>query len=343
MPLFDAERYSRHVLFEGIGEEGQARISRSTALIVGCGALGSAQAEMLARSGVGTLKLVDRDFVEWSNLQRQTLFSEQDARESLPKAVALERALEKINSSCRVHAAVEDFNSSNAEDFVAGSDVVLDGTDNFQTRYLINDCSVKLGIPWIYGACVGSFGATAPFIPGETLCLRCIFPAAPLPGEGPTCDTAGIIAPVPKWVASIQVVEALKIMSDAHSQVRRSLLSLDAWSNRWQEVRYSDADSDCLCCGQRNFQFLEGGGEATATVLCGRDSVQIVPRRKQQLNLNVLEQRLRSLGSVRVSEYLLRFGISRHELTIFPDGRTIVKGTSDPGTAKTLYARYIGD
>ncbi|HEY2933268.1 MAG TPA: ThiF family adenylyltransferase [Acidobacteriota bacterium] len=343
MPSFDAERYSRHVFFAGIGEEGQARICRSTALIIGCGALGSAQAEMLARSGVGVLKLVDRDFVEWSNLQRQTLFSEEDARQSLPKAVALESALKRINSSCRIQAEVEDFNSSNAEQFVEGADVVLDGTDNFQARYLINDCSVKLNTPWIYGACVAATGATASFLPGETLCLRCLFPKAPLPGEGPTCDTAGIVTSVPKWVASIQVTEALKIVSGARLQVRRALLTFDAWSNRFQEVRYSDADPDCACCGRRKFEFLQGREETTATMLCGRDSVQIVPRQKQRLDLNLLEQRLRSLGPVRVSNYLLRFGISPHELTVFPDGRAIVKGTSDPGTAKTLYARYIGD
>ncbi|HEV8132573.1 MAG TPA: ThiF family adenylyltransferase [Acidobacteriota bacterium] len=339
----DFERYSRHVLFPGIGEEGQRRISDSVVAIVGCGALGSAQAEMLARAGVGELHMVDRDFVEWSNLQRQSLFKETDARDSIPKAVALSRELKLIDSQCRVYSEVDDFNSSNAEDFLARAELVLDATDNFQTRYLINDCSVKLGMAWIYGACVGSYGTVAPFIPGETPCLRCLFPDPPAAGEGPTCDTAGIITPLPKMVAAMQVAEVLKILVGNLQSVRRALVSFDLWANSYHTLSYSLPEPACTCCGRRQFDFLQGKQETEAITLCGRNAVQILPQRKQNVDLPALQRRLTRLGRVTICDYFLKLFIQEHELAVFRDGRAIIKGTSDPAEAKSLYARYVGD
>ncbi len=343
MADFDHERYSRHVLFAGIAKEGQQRIAHSVVAIVGCGALGSAQADMAARAGVGELRLIDRDFVEWSNLQRQTLFREADAHDSVPKAIALSRELKQINSSCRIHAEVEDFNSSNAVDFLAGVNLVLDGSDNFQARYLTNDCSVKLHIPWIYGACVASYGAVAPFIPEDTPCLRCLFPDSPAPGEGPTCDTAGIVTPLPRMVAAMQVAEALKILAGSLQSINRALVSFDLWANSFQRMNYGPRDSACVCCGRRQFDFLRGSQETEAISLCGRNSVQILPKKRRRLDLSLLGGRLRPLGIVSISDYFLKLVIPNHELAVFRDGRAIIKGTTDPAVAKSLYARYVGD
>ncbi|MBI4456158.1 MAG: ThiF family adenylyltransferase [Acidobacteria bacterium] len=343
MADLDRERYSRHLVFPGIKEEGQERISSSVVIVIGCGALGSAQAEMLARAGVAELRLVDRDFVEWSNLQRQTLFTEADARDSIPKALALSRELKRINSHCGIFAHVEDFNSSNAEEFLLGVHLILDGSDNFQTRYLINDCSVKLNVPWVYGACVGSNGAMAPFMPPKTPCLRCLFPDCPAPGEGPTCDTAGIVTPLPRWVAAMQVGEALKMLSGALDKVNRALVSFDSWANTSQKLDYPASDPLCVCCGRRHFDFLEGLQETEAIPLCGRNAVQIMPKRKQRLDFSLLERRFSPLGSVTLSDHLLKFCVAGYELAIFLDGRAIVKGTTDPAAAKSLYARYVGN
>ncbi|MBI3940309.1 MAG: ThiF family adenylyltransferase [Acidobacteria bacterium] len=343
MADLDLERYSRHVLFHGLGEEGQRRIMQSTVAVVGCGALGSAQAEMLARAGVAALRVMDRDFVEWSNLQRQALFTEADARQSVPKAIALSRELERINSRCQILARVEDFNPSTAEEFLAGADLILDGCDNFQTRYLINDCAVVLGIPWIYGACVGSYGAVAPLIPRDTPCLQCIFPEAPAVGEGPTCDTAGIVTPLPKCVAAVQVGEALKILSGSRGSVNRALIAFDLWSNTWQRVAYSHRDPVCRCCARGQFDFLRGKQGTEAVTLCGRNAVQVLPRRKQRLDLTLLQRRFSPLGSVTRSDHLLKLSIPDYELAVFPDGRAIIRGTTDLSAARSLYARYVGE
>jgi molybdopterin/thiamine biosynthesis adenylyltransferase len=344
-PMADGgfERYSRHVLFQGLGEAGQRRILGSTAAIVGCGALGSAQAEMLVRAGVGELRVIDRDFVDWSNLQRQSLFTEEDAAGAVPKAVALARELRRINSGCRIAADVADFNTSTAEDFLAGCCVALDGSDNFQARYLLNDCAVKLNIPWVYGACVGSYGAVAPFLPGETPCLRCLFPESPSAGEGPTCDTAGIITPLPRHVASLQATEALKILSGCPDRVHRAFVSLDLWENRSHRMAYGLPEPLCRCCGKRRFDFLEGTLETEATALCGRNAVQILPGRRQRLDLALLGKRMAPAGPVTISDHLVKLDLPDYELAVFADGRAIVRGTTDPSAAKTLYARYVGE
>jgi adenylyltransferase/sulfurtransferase len=298
---------------------------------------------MLARAGVKELRLIDRDFVEWSNLQRQSLFKESDAHTATAKAVALSRELKLVNSSCLFRAEVDDFNSSNAEDFLAGTDLVLDGSDNFQARYLINDCSVKLGIPWIYGACVGSVGAMAPFVPGQTPCLRCLFVEAPAAGDGPTCDTAGIITPLPKMAAALQVAEGLKILSGSMQNLQRALVTFDLWANEWRRVGFGLPEADCVCCAHRRFEYLHGIRETDAITLCGRNSVQIMPRRKQKVDLAALERRLSLLGKTILSDHLLKLSVDKHDLTVFCDGRAIITGTTDPATAKSLYARYVGD
>lgn len=336
------ERYSRQILFDEIGAEGQKKLSNSRALIVGCGALGCSHAETLARAGVGFLRIVDRDFVEFSNLQRQTLFSETDAKEKLPKAIAAKNRLYQINSEIEVEAAVADVNFSNIENFIEDCDLILDGTDNFQTRYLINDACVKLKKTWIYGAAVSSYGATMTIIPNETACLRCIFEEMPGAGSSPTCDTAGVIQPIIATISAVQTTEALKILTQNFDKLHRSLMQFDVWQNDWRKIKLGKPNADCKTCGQRNFEFLETDAQEFSAVLCGRDAVQISPPNRSQIDLENLADKLKNLGKVKQNEYLVRFISGEFELIVFSDARAIIRGTDDISTARSLYAKFIG-
>jgi adenylyltransferase/sulfurtransferase len=336
------ERYSRQILFSPIGKNGQEKLLSSRVLLVGCGALGAAHAEILARAGVGFLRIVDRDFVETTNLQRQTLFSEADALNRLPKAIAAKNRIAEINSEIEVEAIVADVNYSNVEELIKDIDLVLDGTDNFQIRYLINDACVKLKKPWIYGAAVSSYGATMTIFPEKTPCLRCIFEEMPDAGSAPTCDTAGVIQPIIASVAAIQTTEALKFLTENLNSMHRSLIQIDVWRSDWRKIKLSAPNADCETCGKRNFQFLNAETNDFSAVLCGRDSVQIVPPRLTKINLGILADRLTNLGTVKVNEYLLRFNAGDYELTVFRDGRAIIRGTDDVSTARSVYAKYVG-
>ena len=333
------DKYSRQILFSPIGAEGQGKLLRSKAVILGCGALGTAQANALVRAGVGTVRIVDRDFVEESNLQRQMLFDESDARQSLPKAVAAERKLRQINSDVNVQGIVADADSSNIEEFIEGFDVILDATDNFETRYLLNDAAVKLGIPWVYGAVVASYAATLTILPGSSACLACIFPQSPR-GLHETCDTVGVIGPAVSWAAAIQSTEALKILLGRESELHGKLLAYDLWANHFQQVK-ATRDPQCAVCVKHEYTYLEQGG-ATHISLCGRNSVQIHQSESRALDLAALKARLEQFGPVVANEFLLKCSLEPYELTVFPDGRVIVKGTRDPAVARGLYARYIG-
>lgn len=336
------ERYSRQILFEGIGAEGQRRVCAARVLVVGCGALGSAQAEMLARAGVGRLHVVDRDFVEESNLQRQTLFTERDARERVPKAVAARARLAEINSEVECVAEVLDVNQSNVERLVAGCDVVLDGTDNFATRFLLNDACIKHGVRWVYGAAVGSYGVTMTVVPHVTPCLRCVFPETPAAATAPTCDTAGVIMPVIAVVAAVQVAEALKLLAGREENLHRSLMQFDVWRNEWRRIGLGERAADCPTCALGRYDALAAEAGDLATVMCGRDAVQVAPRAPARVDLEALAARLRSAGEVKVNPYLVRFRAGDYELTVFADARAIIRGTEDVNLARSLYARYVG-
>ena len=337
------ERYSRQTLFDGIGREGQERLLNSGAVIIGCGALGSAQAEALARAGVGKLRLIDRDFVEFSNLQRQAMFTESDARERLPKVIAAARHLNKINSNLDVEPEIADVNHSNIERLVEGFDVVIDGTDNFATRYLINDACVKQEINWIYGAAVGSYGVTMTIRPGVTPCLRCVFPEVPAAASAPTCNTAGVIMPIINVVAAMQVTEALKLLTGQTDKLHGSLLQFDVWENEWRRIALSERAQDCATCVRRQFTTLDAEDRELAAIMCGRHAVQISPGRPVQIDLAALRKRLQPSGDVNLNEYLLRFRTGDYELTVFQDARSIIRGTDDIATARSLYAKYIGN
>ncbi len=335
----ESGKYSRQILFPPIGAEGQAKLRQSKVAILGCGALGTAQANALVRAGVGTVRIVDRDFVEESNLQRQMLFDEADARANLPKAVAAERKLRQINSDVHVEGIVADADSSNIEEFIEGFHAVLDATDNFESRYLLNDAAVKLGVPWIYGAVVASYAATMTILPGRTACLACVFPKAPL-GMHETCDTVGVIGPAVSWGAAVQSTEALKILLGREADLHGSLLAYDLWSNRFQQIKIA-RDPQCRVCVAHEFAVLEQGASSHVS-MCGRDSVQIHQPESRALDLSALKTRLERFGPVLANDFLLKCSLDTYELTVFPDGRVIVKGTQDPAVARGLYARYIG-
>jgi len=336
------ERYSRQILFREIGREGQGRLMNSRVLLVGAGALGASHAEMLARAGVGTLRIVDRDFVEFTNLQRQTLYKEQDAVDRLPKAIAAKRRIAEINSEITVEEHVADVNNSNIESLIEGCDLVIDGTDNFQVRYLVNDACVKHNTPWIYGAAVSSYGTTMTIMPGETPCLRCVFEEMPDAGSAPTCDTAGVIMPIISSIAAVQVAEAIKLLVGNRDALHRSLMQIDVWQNDWRKIKLAGPNPDCIACGKRQFEFLDADSRGFAAVLCGRDAVQIAPPNLTTIDLKDLAEKLKPLGDVRVNEYLLRFSHNGTELTVFTDGRAIIKGTDDISAARSLYAKYVG-
>jgi len=335
------EKYSRQMLFAGIGPEGQQRLLASRAVIVGCGAIGAAAANLLVRAGVGYLRIIDRDFVEPSNLQRQTLFDESDALNVLPKAVAAQRKLRSINSGVAVEGVVADLTPRNAEALLAGVDLLLDGTDNFETRFLINDVAVKSSTPWIYAAGVASYGLTMTIRPGATACLACLLETgSAAQGLEETCDTIGVLGPIVNLIASLAAAEALKLLSGHPEALHGRLLSSDVWTGRLQSIGVA-RNPECRACAKRDFTYL--GGEAQPRItLCGRDSVQI-HERTRALDLGVLGLRLKALvDDVRQNDFLLRFRIAPYEMTVFADGRAILKGTKDPAVARSLYARYIG-
>ncbi len=333
------ERYSRQVLFPGVGAEGQRRLATARVAIVGCGATGSALASLLARAGVGTLRIIDRDYVEPSNLQRQSLFDENDAAESVPKALAAARKIAAFNSGIVVEPQVADLTPANVASLLANSDLVLDGTDNFETRYLVNDYAVEQGRPWIYAAAVGSYGVTMDVLPGETACLACVFPAPPR-GVVETCDTSGILNSAVNLVASVQATEALKLLVGARDRLRRTLLSFDVWTNERSEISTACPRADCQTCGEREFIHLEGKGRPHIT-LCGRNSVQI-HERERPIDFAAMTERLKPHGTVRHNDFVLKFWREDYEMTLFPDGRAIIKGTTDTAVARSLYARYVG-
>jgi adenylyltransferase/sulfurtransferase len=337
------ERYSRQVLFNGIGPEGQRRLLESRVLIVGCGALGTAHAESLARAGVGRLRIADRDFVEASNLQRQTMFTERDASDRIPKAIAAANHIREINGEIEVESEITDVNHSNIERLVQDCNVVMDGTDNFATRYLINDACVKHQVDWIYGAAVGSYGVTMTIQPHQTPCLRCVFEEAPPAAGAPTCDTAGVIMPIISVVSAVQVAEALKLLTGQNDNLHRSLMQFDVWRNEWRKINPGPPSPECPTCGLGNFAALDAASGDFAAVLCGRNAVQISPAQATRLNFEELAERLRVIGEVKFNDYLLRFQTGDFELTVFQDARSIIRGTSEIKTARSLYAKYIGN
>ncbi|MGD0268834.1 MAG: ThiF family adenylyltransferase [Candidatus Sulfotelmatobacter sp.] len=335
------ERYSRQILFRGIGAEGQRRLAEGRVAIVGCGATGSALASLLARAGVGTLRIIDRDYVESSNLQRQSLFDEKDAAESVPKAIAAARKIAAFNSEIVVEPQVEDVIPRNINALLEGMDVILDGTDNFETRYLLNDYALKNSLPWIYAAAVGSYGVTLNVLPGKTACLACIFPDTPR-GMVETCETSGILNTAVNVVASIAATEAMKLLigGAAAEQLRKTLWSLDVWKNDQVEIAAGTPRPGCRACGERDFVHLAGEGRPHIT-MCGRNSVQI-HERARPIDFAEMQRRLEAHGLVRHNEFVLKFWREPYEMTIFPDGRAIIKGTTDTGVARSLYARYVG-
>lgn len=337
------ERYSRQILFSGIGKEGQRQLLKSRALIIGCGALGSAHAESLARAGVGKLRIADRDFVEASNLQRQTMFTQRDADERIPKAVAAANHIREINGDVEVEPEIIDVTHSNIERLLKDCDVVLDGTDNFATRYLINDACVKQQINWIYGAAVGSYGVTMTIRPHQTPCLRCVFEEAPPAASAPTCDTAGVIMPIISVVAAVQVAEAIKLLTGQTENLHNALMQFDVWRNEWRKINPGPPSPECPTCAAGQFESLDVASGESAAVLCGRDAVQISPAQATQLNFEELAERLKLTGEVKFNDYLLRFRTGDFELTVFHDARSIIRGTNQITTARSLYAKYIGN
>lgn len=339
MTQYGESRYSRQVRFAAVGEEGQQRIRSAEVAMVGCGALGTVTADLLARAGVGRLRIIDRDFVEPSNLQRQLLFDEADAAEGLPKAAAAARRLAQVNSEVAVEAVVADLTPANAEDLLGGVQLIVDGTDNFETRFLINDYAVRESVPWIYVAAVGSYALKMPVFPGRTACLRCVYPEPP-PGAQPTCETDGVLAPATAAIAALACGDALKILAGSGDKVNARLTTLDVWTGNIRQLEPSKKDSGCPCCVHRRFEHLTGSRRAPIS-LCGRNAVQI-HERSRPVNLAELATRLSPIAPVRSNDFALRASVENYELTVFPDGRAIVKGTTDPGIARGIYARYVG-
>lgn len=335
-------RYSRQLLFAPIGRIGQERLGKSRVAVVGMGALGTVLANHMVRAGVGFVRLIDRDFVEPSNLQRQMLYDENDARHHLPKVIAAYEKLHQINSDVTIEPIIADVTAVNAEQLLQDCDLILDGTDNFQIRFLLNDVAVKHRIPWVYGGAVSSKGMFAAIRPHETPCLRCLFPHPPAGGE--TCDTAGVIGPIIHIVASYQAVEGLKLLLGDEKNYNPNLEHMEVWRNLHTQMNIgSSRNPDCPTCGHEQFDFLTlTGDEDTVTSMCGRNSVQISPAKEHSLDLERLEERFRPLGEVERNRFLLRFHIGEHTLVIFPNGRVVIQGTDDISVARTLYARYIG-
>lgn len=342
----DLERYSRQVRFSKIGAKGQRRLSAGSVVLIGCGALGTAIANMLVRAGIGRLRIVDRDFVELSNLQRQTLFDEQDVASHLPKSIAAEIKLRAINSLVAIEPIVADVDPANVEMLCRGFDLVLDGTDNFDIRFLINDVSIKRNIPWIYGGCLGTDGQTMTILPGITPCLNCLMPAGPpLPGATPTCDTAGILSTIINLIASIEVNEALKILTGDLAAVNRALTVVSLWENRWRQMDISNLREkvDCPTCHRHEFSWLKGERGSQTAVLCGRNAVQLSFPDREPISLAQLAARLQPFGEIKANDFLVKFWYQDYVLTVFADSRAIISGTDEIAVAKKLYAQFVGN
>jgi adenylyltransferase/sulfurtransferase len=339
-----SNRYDRQVRFAPLGKAGQQRLAAGRALVCGCGALGSVIASTLVRAGVGFVRIVDRDFVELNNLQRQFLYEESDIAAALPKAIAAANKLRLVNSAVTIEPVVADVTHVNIESLAADIDVIVDGTDNFATRFLVNDFAVKHSKPWIYGGAIGAEGQSMTIIPGETACLACLLPEAPPPGSTPTCDTAGIVGPIVGVIASIEACEALKILSGHAAAANRHLTVVELWENRFRTVDISRLrdQSDCRVCQHREFHWLSGLQGGDSITLCGRNAVQLAAPPGTTLSLDSLAARLNGIGPVTRNPFLLRLAVGGYQLTIFPDGRTIVSGTDDPAVARSLQAKYVG-
>ena len=339
-------RYSRQILYDRIGEAGQEKLRASRVALIGCGALGTVLANTLVRGGVGFLRIIDRDYVELNNLQRQVLFDENDVADGTPKAVAAAQRLARINSDVTIEPVVADANNGNIESFVESAQLILDGTDNFETRYLINDVAVKHGIPWVYGACVGAEGMVMPIIPGETPCLRCIFDEPPPPGTGQTCDTAGVLGPIVQIVASLQAIEALKILTGQTEALNRCLMQIDAWSGEFHpfDMQRAFDDGQCPCCKGGVYAYLSGEQTGRTVSLCGRDAVQVRPSSDRRVDLKAIAAKVAPVAKSppKSNRYLLRFDVDHYQITLFEDGRAIIKGTNKPEEGRSVYAKYIG-
>jgi molybdopterin-synthase adenylyltransferase len=333
-------RYSRQMILPAIGPEGQKKLGQSYAVVIGCGALGTVIASGLARSGIGKIRIIDRDFIEYHNLQRQILFDEDDIKGNLPKAIAAERHLKRINSTIEIEGLVSDVNYSNIEKLVEGADIILDGLDNLETRLLINDVAVKHNIPWIYGGAIAMSGMTMNIIPRETACYRCINPGETSSGQLLTCETAGVLGPAPWIIASLQVTEALKILLGA-KEICRDLVIIDVWNTNLQRLKVVRSE-DCPACRHQKYEFLEGKFSTKTTSLCGQNAVQVLGSGHASLSLADLANRLRPLGEVKFNSFMLVFNTDSHEMMIFPDGRAIIKNTNDEAYARGLYSKYVG-
>lgn len=338
------ERYSRQMRHYGIGRAGQEKIAQSRVTVCGCGALGTVIANALVRAGVGFVRIIDRDFVETSNLQRQVLFDESDVTGNVPKAVAATNKLRAINSAVTIESVVADIDRTNILDLCRDADLIMDGTDNFEVRYLINDAAVSLNKPWVFGGCIGSHGQSMTIIPGETPCLRCVFEAAPGPGDVGTCETAGVLGPIVNLVASYQAMEAMKLLAGKKEAINKELLYIDMWENTNRRIKIAPLFNkvNCVCCKQRKFEWLDGAHGSQTTSLCGRNAVQVSLRNKSKLDFDVLSKQLSESGKVSFNKFLLKFNVEEFEFTVFPDGRAIIKGTDDTEKARILYAKYIG-
>jgi molybdopterin-synthase adenylyltransferase len=339
-----SSRYARQMRFAPLGVEGQRKLLDSTALVVGCGALGSVIANTLARAGVGKLRIVDRDFLELNNLQRQVLYDEDDVSAGLPKAIAAKNRLARINSGVEIEAVVADVDHTNIERLLGGANCLIDGTDNFETRFLLNDAAVKLDVPWIYGGCLGAEGQTLTILPGETPCLRCLMPDPPPPGSSPTCDSAGILATIISVIASIEANEALKILSGHREAISRTWTVLDLWDNALRQIKLDQTRTDdCPCCGRREFPWLSGERGSHTAVLCGRNSVQLSFPGREAVSLDQLAEKLSAVGQVSRNKYLVRAAIGEYQITVFPDGRAVIGGTEEIAEARSVYAKYVGN
>lgn len=342
MPSDPNQRYAKQTRFAAIGEKGQARLTESHVLLCGCGALGSFLATLLTRAGVGKLTIVDRDFVELSNLQRQVLFTEADVADRQPKAIAAARYLRQVNSSISVEPEVADLTSDNLARLAIGCDLIVDGTDNFETRLLINDYAVREQVPWVYGGVIGAEGRVMPIVPGESACLACLIAEPPAPGDSPTCDSAGVLGPAVGVVASLQATEALKLLIGAGDCLAHGMTVIDLWEGTSRRLAVP-RDADCACCGKRDFAWLNGQRGSRAVVLCGRGSVQISPTAgSPPIDLQAMRAKLAALGEVTSNPYLLRLNFEGHDITLFADGRAIIGGVDDEAAARSLWARCLG-
>ncbi len=335
-------RYFKQALLMEIGEEGQERLSNSSVLVAGCGALGTVIANSMVRSGIGHVRIIDRDFIELDNLPRQVLFDEEDIRKGLPKAIAAAEKLRVVNSGIEIEPIVADLNPENIEELIHDVDIVLDGTDNFETRFLINNACVKHNIPWVYGGVMSTNGMSAVIIPGETPCLQCLISEIPQPGTMPTCDTVGVLGTVVNIIASIEATEAIKILTGRKDSLLRKLVYIDPWEGRWKFFEFKKTGKRCPVCDDHEFKFLEKNKGTHTSSLCGQNSVQITALSDRPVSFSGMKERLSAVGEVSHNKYMLRFKTGEFEFVVFPDGRTIVRGTTDISTAKTLYSKYIG-